>query len=69
MKYLKRYNESVMNRLDKSSIEEILDIFNDLGDEGFDIINKDLLNNPSVINISFTNRPHAAYIPIGISTI
>jgi len=47
MKYLKRYNESVMNRLDKSSIEEILDIFNDLGDEGFDIINKDLLNNPS----------------------
>jgi len=47
MRYLKRFNESVMNRLDKSSIEEILDIFNDLGDEGFDIINKDLLNNPS----------------------
>ena len=48
MKYLKSFNESVMNRLDKSSIEEILDIFNDLvDDEGFDIINKDLLNNIS----------------------
>ncbi len=33
-------------RLDKSSIDEILDIFNELEDEGFYIINKDLLNNP-----------------------
>jgi hypothetical protein len=48
MKSFKEFiNESVMNRLDKSDILEILDIFNDLGDEGFDIINKDLLNNPS----------------------
>jgi hypothetical protein len=46
MKYLKRYNESTTYKLDKSSIEEILDIFNDLGDEGFDIINKDLLDQP-----------------------
>jgi len=36
-----------MNRLDKSDILEILDIFyTELGDEGFTITNKDLLNNP-----------------------
>jgi hypothetical protein len=47
MRYLKRFNESVMNRLDKSDILEILDIFyTELGDEGFTITNKDLLNNP-----------------------
>lgn len=45
MKYLKLFNESgtlrTFYRLQKSDIQEILDIFTELVDEGFDLINKD----------------------------
>lgn len=44
MKYLKSFNESgtlrTFYRLQKSDIQEILDIFTELVDEGFDLINK-----------------------------
>lgn len=45
MKYLKSFNESgtlrTFYRLQKSDIQEILDIFTELVDEGFDLINRD----------------------------
>jgi hypothetical protein len=37
MKYLKRYNESVMNRLDKSSIFESYMVVESLRDDAYDI--------------------------------
>lgn len=43
MKYLKKFNESVFNMISKSDISEILDILNELSDEGFEFINKDLM--------------------------
>ena len=42
MKYLKSFNESrTSHKLQESDIQEILDIFTELVDEGFDLINKD----------------------------
>lgn len=42
MKYLKSFNESrTSHKLQESDIQEILDIFTELVDEGFLLINKD----------------------------
>lgn len=42
MKYLKSFNESrTSHKLQETDIQEILDIFTELVDEGFDLINKD----------------------------
>lgn len=44
IKYLKRFNESVFNRISKSDISEVLDILNELSDEGFEFVDKDLMD-------------------------
>lgn len=59
MKYLKKFNEGFISKLD---IQNILDFFYDLKDEGYYFINKGDLNNifysPEKLELTYTTSRH-----------